>query len=183
MIRFFILLLLFGLSLPEAYAQVVKTTGIQAGFLGAWVHQEIPLADRWVLRPEVGLDGTIVVNGAYEGLHLGPVIGLTPKYYHNLGKRQAQDRPIAYNNGDFLGLKINYHPGWFLLSKEDNLEQIRSLFIIPHFGIRRFVGSHFQFEVGGGIGYHYMIDNATIIYGHEEGIIPDLHLRIGYRIY
>ncbi len=160
-----------------------STFGIQTGFLGLWVHNEARLSNQFALRSELGLDTGVFGNDIYGavGYILVPTITLEPRWYYNLNKRAAKSRRIDGNSGNFISIKTTYHPDWFVISNEDNINFIADITIVPTWGIRRHIGNHFTYEAGIGIGYvHYFKeDNVHLI--NEADVAVNLHLRIGYR--
>ncbi len=160
-----------------------STFGIQTGLLGIWIHNEAKLSNQIALRTEFGLDTGIYGSDAndIDGFLLAPAITLEPRWYYNLNKRESKSRRIDGNSGNFISVKITYHPDWFIISNEDNINLITDISIVPTWGIRRHVGNHFTYETGIGIGYVHFFkeDNVTLLY--DSDVAVNLHLRIGYR--
>lgn len=165
-------------------ASVEKSTyGIQTGFLGIWAHNESKLSNQIALRSELGLDTGIFGSDVKDinGIFLAPTITLEPRWYYNLNKRQNKSKRIDGNSGNFISIKTTYHPDWFVISNEDNLNFISDISIIPTWGIRRNIGNHFNYEAGFGIGYVHYFEEANVNLLDESGVTVNLHLRIGYR--
>ncbi|WP_299229156.1 hypothetical protein [uncultured Psychroserpens sp.] len=160
-----------------------STYGIQTGFLGIWAHNESKLSNQFVLRSELGLDTGIFGSDVNDinGFLLVPAITLEPRWYYNLNKRQNKSKRIDGNSGNFISIKTTYHPDWFVISNEDNINFISDISIIPTWGIRRNVGNHFNYETGFGIGYVHYFEEDNVILLDESGVTVNLHLRIGYR--
>ena len=179
-------LILFGLTFiaESQNAGVEKSTfGIQTGFLGIWIHNESRLSNEFALRSELGLDTGIYGNDFNDinGFLLAPTLTLEPRWYYNLEKRESKSRRTDGNSGNFISIKTTYHPDWFVISNEDNINFISDISIVPTWGIRRNFGMHFTFETGIGIGYvHYFKEKNVILFG-ENDVAVNLHLRIGYR--
>jgi hypothetical protein len=136
--------------------------GLQTGFLGIWVHNEARLTNKIALRTEIGLDADIFTGYNYPktGYFLVPAITLEPRWYYNINKRVRKSINIAGNSGNFISLKITYHPDVIVISNYDNIDFINDFSIIPTWGIRRQIGHHFNYETGIGIGYiHYFNSN------------------------
>jgi len=154
-----------------------STYGIQTGLLGIWFHNESKLSDQIALRSELGLDSGIFGGSYYDGVGflLTPVITLEPRWYYNLDKRVSKTKNISGNSGNFVSLKTSFTPDWFVISNVDNLSVLNNISIIPTWGIRRNIGTHFTYEAGIGIGYRYYFDL------NEGETAGNLHLRIGYR--
>ena len=155
-------------------ASIEKTVfGIQSGFLGIWVHNESRLSNTIALRSEFGLDAGILFTDfeGNSGFLLAPVLTLEPRFYYNLNKRHSKSKDTKNNAGNFISLKTSYHPDWFVIS--DIAEHITSdISFIPTWGIRRNIGTHFNYETGAGIGIRF--------FSNESETIGNLHLRIGY---
>ena len=160
-----------------------STFGIQTGFLGIWAHNESKISNQIVLRSELGLDTGISGGDIYDktGFILVPTITLEPRWYYNLTKRESKSRRIDGNSGNFISLKTTYHPNWFEISNENNINFISDISIVPTWGIRRNVGNHFTYETGIGIGYVHYFKNKNVILLNDSDVAVNLHLRIGYR--
>lgn len=158
-----------------------STFGIQTGFLGIWVHNESKLSNQIVLRSEIGLDTGIYGSDVSNEFLIVPTITLEPRWYYNLNKRERNFRPIEGNSGNFISIKTTYHPDWFVVSSEDNINFIRDLTIVPTWGMRRNIGNHFTYETGFGIGYIHYFKEDNVILLNESDVAINLHLRIGYR--
>ncbi len=187
----FLVLVFFAATLSstaqDKSASVEKSTfGIQTGILGIWVHNESKLSNSITLRSELGLDAGFSVNDNFVGddiFALIPAITLEPRWYYNLNKRVSKSRRIDGNSGNFIALKISYHPDVIVYSNQntDNINFISDISIIPTWGIRRNIGKHFNYETGIGIGYVRFLEDvkSTSLSKNEVGV--NLHLRIGYR--
>jgi len=145
--------------------------GIQIGTLGFWVYNESRLTNTIALRSEIGLDAGII-NSLYI---LTPTITAEPRFYYNLKKRSKKGKSILKNSANFLALKFFYVPNLFVISNYQDTRAIKSLSIIPKWGIKRSIGKHFTYELGLGIGYYIDLED-----GYLNESTADLHLRIGY---
>ena len=155
--------------------------GIQTGLLGIWAHNESRLSNTIALRSELGLGGAIWGGSMYDevGFSLSPVLTLEPRFYYNLNKRNSKSKDISNNSGTFISLKTSYHPDWFVISNyEDDI--ISDISFIPTWGIRRNIGTHFNYETGIGIGYRYIFAKNAGYYSNESEAAVNLHVRIGY---
>lgn len=184
--KVFLTLIFCGLTFigKAQNASVEKSTyGIQTGFLGIWVHNESKLSNSIALRTELGFDSGIWGGDFYDktGFLMTPVITVEPRWYYNLNKRKNKSKRIDENSGNFVSLKISYHPDWFVISNTDNVNVISDISIIPTWGIRRNNGKHFNYEAGIGIGYRYIFAKQAGYLENESEVAANLHLRIGYR--
>lgn len=159
-----------------------STFGVQTGFLGVWIHNESKLSNLIALRSEIGLDtGVTIRNGNTTGFLLTPVLTLEPRWYYNLNKRVSKSKRIDGNSGNFISIKTTYHPDWFVISNESNLNFITDISIVPTWGIRRNIGNHFTYEAGIGVGYVHYFKKDNVVLINEPDVALNLHLRIGYR--
>ncbi|MCT4629808.1 hypothetical protein [Winogradskyella sp.] len=160
-----------------------STFGIQTGILGIWGHNELKLSNQIALRSELGFDTGIYGSKANEvdGLILAPTLTIEPRWYYNLNKRERKSKRIDGNSGNFISIKTTYHPDWFIIANEDNINFISDISIIPTWGIRRNIGNHFNYETGIGIGYVHYFKEDNVVLLNESGVAVNLHLRIGYR--
>ena len=175
-------LLLFMLSL-NSYAQdaVVEKSmfGIQAGYPGAWLNNELRLSRIISLRTEAGL-----VFSSRKDFNRSPSTGITPvltvepRYYYNLNRRRERERTTANNSGDYFTVRLSYSMYQFYNNRPG--EGLNNLFIIPMWGIRRSYGNHFNFESGAGLGQAYYFNN-TSANQIRNLLVADLQLRVGYK--
>lgn len=184
--KYLLFLCFCGLSLigKSQNESVEKSTyGAQAGVLGIWAHREIKLSNKIALRTEIGMDAGFWGGSFYpkNGYLITPVITLEPRWYYNLDKRIAKSKNISGNSGNFLTLQTSYHPNWFVISNYDNVEVADQISIIPTWGIKRNIGSHFTYETGIGLGFRYIFAKSVGYLSNEGEAAMNLHLRIGYR--
>lgn len=181
-----ILLILLGLSkIASAQEATVEKSvfGIQAGFLGIWVHNESRLSDKFALRTEIGFDGGFWANSFYDqtGYILAPVITAEPRYYYNLSKRLEKGKRIANNAANFLSLKTSFHPDLFVISNYENVSVISDISVIPTWGIRRNLGHHFNYELGLGLGYRHIFAKKAGYLRDEDDLATHIGFKIGYK--
>ena len=102
-----LLLSAFTFNLKAQDTSVENSTfGIQTGFLGVWVHNEVKLSNKIALRTEFGLEGQIYKIGRTENENsanyiLAPVLTLEPRWYYNLNKRATKSKNTIGNSGNF----------------------------------------------------------------------------------
>jgi hypothetical protein len=160
--RTLLILTLCGLALiaKSQNASVEKSIfGVQTGVLGIWAYNEVKLSNAFALRTEFGFDFGIWETTFYDDSPslLTPVIVVEPRFYHNLKKRSEQSKRIDGNSGNFIALKMGYHPDWFVLFNANDAPIISDFSIIPTYGIRRNSGEYFNYEAGLGVGYSIKI--------------------------
>ena len=152
-------------------------TTVQLGAVGGWVNNEIRLSDEIALRTEVGLY-TEIAEGI--GFFMAPEITLEPRWYYNISKRDSKKLNIKNNSANFFTIKANFRSSVFEISNFDEKRAENSFAIIPKWGIRRNLGTSFNYELGLGIGYLSYINQKYFTVSDSDGIIIDLHVRIGY---
>ncbi len=185
--KVFLTLTLCGLALiaKSQNTSVEKSTyGLQTGVLGLWVYNEAKLTNTIALRTELGFDFGIWETTFYDDAPflLTPVIVIEPRYYYNLKKRSEKSKRTDGNSGNFIALKMGYHPEWFVLFNPDDVPVVRDFSIIPTWGIRRNIGEHFNFEAGIGAGYSYTYAERAGYSKDKSEMELNMHLRIGYRL-
>ncbi|TRX28709.1 hypothetical protein FNW25_04775 [Flavobacterium franklandianum] len=166
--------------------------GIQTGFMGIWLNNEIKLTNNITLRSEIGIENDFSVGNHYEGAGfiIQPVLTLEPRYYYNLIKRNTYGKNIYNNSGNYISIKTSYHPDWYVLNLDENITKTADLSIIPTWGIKRQIVHHFTYETGLGLGVrivylkpYYFNGNAQNVDDSPENkiqYVPYLNLRIGY---
>lgn len=182
--KLLLVLVLWCWQMPAQEASVEKSIwNIQTGTLGIWLNNESRLSNSVALRTEAGLDAGIFLGGIYDqfDFFMQPVIALEPRWYYNLKKRTEKSKNIAGNSANFVSLKTSYHPDWFIVGGRDNLDIISRVQVVPTWGIRRKIGSHFNYETGLGIGYRYIFGKSAGYESDEQEVAVNLHLRIGYQ--
>jgi len=177
------LLLVFISSYGQTSSVEKSIYGIQTGYLGIYIHNELKVSKPIALRIELGLDNMIWWGTLYPKTTflLAPVLTIEPRWYFNLLKRLNKSKRIDGNSGSFLSIKCNYHPNLFVISNYDGEIILPDISIIPTWGIKRNLGKHFQYETGIGIGYRYSFDKSQNYYENNGEVALNLHLRIGYR--
>ncbi|WP_282089202.1 hypothetical protein [Aquimarina algiphila] len=166
-------------------ASVEKSVfGIQAGFAGLWVNNELKLANQLTLRTEIGFDA--YENDDYypdAGFLFSTVLKLEPRWYYNLNKRASQSKSIDGNSGNFFALKssLRLEDLLFEFGDDEDVNMVNNLSIVPTWGIRRNLGKHFNYEAGAGIGYIYFFAKDAGFEKDKGELAINLHLRTGYR--
>jgi hypothetical protein len=179
-------LLGFVLMAKSQNASVEKSTfGLQTGVLGIWGYNESRLSNAIALRTELGFDFGIWESTFYDDYDspflLTPVIVVEPRFYYNLKQRSEKSKRIDGNSGNFISVKMGYHPDWFVLFNPDDAPIVSDFSIIPTWGIRRNIGKHFNYEAGIGAGYSYTFAESAGYKEDKSEMELNMHLRIGYR--
>lgn len=175
--------LITGITKAQDVSVEKSIFGIQTGAIGLWAHNEARVSNSIALRSEIGVElgfysSDLVNDSGFFGV---PSITLEPRWYYNLKKRVSKSKRIDGNSGNFISIRINYHPDILLNSINDNYNFISDLTIIPTWGIRRNIGKHFNYETAFGIGYVKYFKEANTFFENESDVGVNLHLRIGYR--
>ncbi len=184
--KFTFLLLFCGITFVNQAqnASVEKSvSGIQTGLLGIWFHNESRLSNTIALRSEIGFDAGIWGGAFYDrtGYAATPVLTASPRWYYNLNRRARKSKRINGNSANFIALKTSFRPDWFVISNYDNVSYASTISIVPTWGIRRNIGSHFNYEAGIGVGYVYYFAKQAGYRENEGQTALNLHVRIGYR--
>lgn len=184
------LVIIVALLAHHMYSQDNKSSveksifGLQTGVLGLWAHHEFGLSNAMALRTEFGLDSGLFGGDYYENsvnFILFPTVTLEPRFYYNLKKRESKGKNISNNSGNFLALKANYTPDWFVISNADyNMYITENLSVLVKWGIKRTVGKHFTYETGMGFGVRTYFREQYGYPSNESKAAIDLHLQIGY---
>lgn len=177
-----VILIVSVLTGLHAYSQEQATveksvTGIQVGFFGAEFYNEARLSEHFTLRSQLELYPSIWGGDMYSktGFALAPAISLTPKFYYNLQKRKDAGRNTANNSGNYVSLKVEYVPNWFVISNTKNLTVSETISLVPTWGLRRNFAKHFNYEFKAGLGIGKILRT-----GYATQVVPDLSFKIGY---
>jgi hypothetical protein len=172
------LLTFFVANSQNSEVKVEKSvSSFQIGTVGTWINNEIRLSDEIALRIELGLY-TEITEGI--GFFMAPEITLEPRWYYNIKKRASKELYVSNNSANFFTIKTNFRSSVFEISNYDEKRAENSFAIIPKWGIRRNLGTNFNYELGLGIGYLSYINQKYNSFSDSDGIVIDLHLRIGY---
>jgi hypothetical protein len=186
LLKFTFLLLFCGITFVNQAqnASVEKSIyGIQTSLLGIYAHNESRLSNTIALRSEIGFDAVIWGGSFYDktGYAATPVFTVSPRWYYNLKRRARKSKRINGNSANFISLETSFRPDWFVISNYENISRVSNISIVPTWGIRRNIGKYFNYEAGIGVGYVHYFAKASGYSEDEDGIIVNLHLRIGYR--
>ena len=159
-------------------ASVEKSvTGIQIGFFGAEFYNEARLSEKFTLRSQLELYPSIWGGDMYSktGFALAPAISLTPKFYYNLQKRKDSGKNISNNSGNYISLKVEYIPNWFVISNTKDITVSETISLVPTWGLRRNFAKNFNYEFKAGLGIGKILKK-----GYATQVVPDLSFKIGY---
>lgn len=180
----FCFLISLSLTAQDSAKLEKNITGAQIGFLGMDVYSEFALNDSFSLRAEASLLSTVFGGSEWERNNwvFYPGFSVQPRYYYNLNRRLEKGKYIQNNSGNYLMLKLEYLPDWFVLNKKSNSSNYYSNYhvlnqiqIIPTYGLRRNFANQFNYEANFGIGY-----NSTIGYSkNRSDVAVQLSLKIG----
>lgn len=173
------LILSFKCNSQESKAVEKSIYNLQVGTVGIWFNNEMKLKDNIALRLEVGLFSEIFEGVGY---YMAPEVSIEPRYYYNILKRLKKGKDIANNAADFFTLKLNYRSDLFEINNLNGRAADVSYAIIPKWGIRRNLGSKFNYELGLGIGYFDFIKTRNPVSEFDDGLHVELHLRIGLNL-
>ena len=177
-------------TVPKAGAQDKKpsveksTWGVQIGIPPLAVYNESRIADKFSLRSELSL-GFAWQSGIETQWAVIPVIQIEPRYYHNIKRRADKGKRIDGNSGNYLSLVIGGETGVGITSKD--VELYPGIYLIPMYGIRRNIGTHFNYEFALGVGYAWNFQKYTSFFSGETyketvgGVAIGIRIAIGYR--
>jgi hypothetical protein len=176
---FLINLLLFSFLMKGQNNSSVEKSinSIQIGTVGAWFQNETKLTNTVALRSEVGLYTEIVKD---VGFYMAPEITLEPRWYYTIKKRASKNLDISNNSANYFTIKTNFRSSSFEISNFDDKRAENSIAFIPKWGIRRNIGTNFNYELGLGIGYLTYINQKYATLSDSDGLVIDAHIRIGY---
>lgn len=175
----FITSLLIGIhAFSQEKASVERSvTGIQIGFFGAELYNEARLSENFSLRSQLELYPSIWGGDMYSktGFALAPAISLTPKFYYNLQKRKDDGKNISNNSGNYLSVKVEYIPDWFVISNTKDIRVSETISVVPTWGFRRNFATNFNYEFKAGLGIGKILRK-----GYSTQVVPDLSFKVGY---
>lgn len=156
--------------------------GIQVGAFGTWIYNESKLTDKLALRTEIGLQTFVYTDKFTDetNFFLTPEIIVEPRFYYNLNKRSAKGKNISGNSANYFSLRSSYYPDIFIIGFND-FKFVPELNIVPTWGMRRNIGSNFNYEFGGGLGYRKVFEDSHRINQNNQDIAIYIHARIGYK--
>ncbi|MFJ1441495.1 hypothetical protein ACILFQ_06250 [Capnocytophaga canimorsus] len=149
---------LLGFAVAQAQnASVEKDIiGVQIGIFETNIYNEHRLSDVVALRSQVSLYGGFRMGAAYDkaAFWFTPAISLEPKWYYGLNRRIKKEKNISNNSGNYLSLRTEFSPDWFIITNDNSLtNDYNSIAVIPTFGIRRSFSRNFNYEFNVGYGY------------------------------
>lgn len=139
--------------------------------IGLSYSYEHPIAEQSTLNFELMFSGGF--GSGYLQDHywvIAPVLRVEPRYYHNFIKRYIKRKKTINNSANYVAFSLDYQPG---MSIGKNAEAKQYLQIVPKYGLKRTMGSHFIFEVAAGVGA-YVVENAR-----WAGVVA-VDLKLGY---
>ena len=174
-------------SLCCSYALLAQSTversmtGLQFNLNTVGAYHEIGLSDKATIR----LGGDLGLRWRARGTgntvnfdaRLQPALRAEPRYYYNMAKREAKGKRMGNNAGNFVGLKTEYILPVHLFASEGLRNPQGIVSFIPRWGIRRNLGSGWDFELGLGAGVR--IEGA----GNSMRVYRDLDVewKFGFR--
>nr|WP_320023401.1 hypothetical protein [uncultured Draconibacterium sp.] len=186
-----IIILAFILFVPKGHAQEVSVEknlwGVQTLIFPLSVYNETKLTTNIALRSELAWGFGWSGNGSYIDNSVkwavSPYLGIEPRCYYNLYRRNQKEKRIDGNSGNYLSLYTGFQPGFGITSK--NVDIYPAISIMPMYGLRRNIGKHFNFEFAFGFGYNWTFQNYTSATGKKySNTVGDttlgLRLALGY---
>lgn len=155
--------------------------GAQFNLTSLQYYYEAGLSDKTTLRFEAG--ALFGFQYSYLGetssieFALQPVLLAEPRYYYNLSKRADRGKRTTSNGGNFVGMAIRYQPDVLFINTDENSSSRERLTLIPRWGIRRNLGSGWDFELTLGYGLYFQED----YYGGRRVTDVDSDIDINWR--
>jgi len=164
--------------------------GFQIGESGLVFNYELKLARQFSLRTEAGItlafyskERNIWTGEEYKSATVAlPSFTVEPRWYYNLNRRMKKGKDITRNRANYISLMVNYAGGWGAI-KPSQIDDIPDfIHIIPTYGVRRTLGEHFNYELGGGIGYTFTSGYNHYNHKHrsEDKVLVYLRARFGF---
>lgn len=169
-----ILLSILTLISGLASAQIDRTTNsstLKATFLGLSYSYEQAIAQKSTINYELMLAGGFgsgYMNGNYW--LIAPIMRVEPRYYYNLINRYDKGRKTMNNSANYLSFSADYQLGTSIGS---NASSVSTFSLIPKWGTKRTVGTHFIFEFAAGVGVRKSEN-------YNWKATPGLDLKLGY---
>lgn len=155
-------------SFAQEITGVRNVHSVKVGLIGVGYAYEHALSRSITLNTELMLAGGF--GGPY-GAIVDPTLRVEPRFYYNFRKRVEQGKNGRYNAANYLSLAVeNRFNVNALLAEAEGNNQIS---VIPKWGLRRTIGTHFFFEGAVGVGVSYDKYN-------EFQVAPGLDVRFGY---
>lgn len=134
------------------------------------------------MRSELGLQiATVTTEGSNDSYtFLTPEVALEPRFYYNLNKRSRNGKNISKNSGNYFSLRSAYYPDSFTIGNDGRYHFVPELNIVPTWGMKRNLGDHFNYELGGGIGYRKEFEKSDAMNANNQDVTAYIHARIGY---
>lgn len=153
-------------------------SGIQIGFFGLDLYNEVKIANKTTLRAEASIFPAIWGGDMYgkTGFAFYPALTIQPKYYYNISKRAEKGKNTKNNSANYFGLQIRYIPDWFVISNDKNVSLSNQINFIPTYGFRRNFAENFNYEFKAGLGYGTTFGSDL----NTSGAVLDLSIKIGY---
>lgn len=182
-----LLCLLFCCTNLSAQRSVERSvSGLQFNLVKLAYYNETGISDKLAIRFEAGagiqLQGRNFGTVAEVDLNIQPYALVEPRYYYNFAQREEKGKRTTNNSGNYVGLKTIYNlPFHLVTTNDDNINPNGRLSIIPRWGIRRDLGSGWDFELGLGTGLAFETRRTANGNPLLVGQVLDISWRFGFR--
>lgn len=153
------------------------------GLLGTWLNYEHPIAQKWTMVGEVGLNPTFfggIISS--KGFGVAGRLSVSCRYFYDKRWRISNNKNFANNSGNFIQIVVDYQPPGFDYINVNDRNIIRELRLIPSIcGRRNIKNGRFSYEARLGMGYSYLLDKVETETTHNFAY--DLRFSIGYLIF
>ena len=158
--------------------------GVQAGIYPLSVYNESKLSNNISLRSELFLGfGWMSGHSSSTDWAIAPYINVEPRWYYNLQRRANKEKRTDNNSGNYLSMQVGCQPGFGISSNNATFNP--AVYAIPTYGLRRNIGTHFNFETAFGLGYGWVFEEYVRMDGStfrktENGVSYNIRIAIGY---
>ena len=150
---------------------------------------EVKLSKEWTLLSNISAyyDYDKGSNLNSKGYSIRPILGLEPRWYYNLDRRNRLSKNIKFNAGNYWSLDIDYHLKSILATNQSNYTIENSIYFLHSYGMRRIISKNLYFDGSLYIGYSQVFGYETFpvsnpdFYSSQNGgsFYFGLKLRVG----
>ncbi|MCL2098156.1 MAG: hypothetical protein FWH23_05285 [Bacteroidales bacterium] len=166
-------------TLANAQTETVSNHSVSLHLISTTYNYEHPLSKKMTITGSVGLAipywaWHISSNGwAYA---INPVLGLEPRFYYNMDKRNSKGKNTNYNSANYLSLDCYY---MFKSVANKNTSRLSGMIISPNWGIRRVYNGRWLLDFS--LGIWCFQGSAEYFLGSESRFswAPRINLKFG----
>lgn len=151
-------------ELVEIEKEVQSNWSVSSNLVSLFAGYEYRIASQTTVDILAGLGGTFGYNNRHSGIYgssygkgwfyiITPAFKTNLNYYYNFHKRNKKGKTTKCNSANFLRLSSLVIPGTVSWSNREGNRIVTSWNIDANWGIRRYLGANFTFELELGVGY------------------------------